>query len=119
MRYRALDDAGDMQFGHSLRDYYQDSPAAVAQAVKTRLGLFLGEWLLDNTDGTPWLTDVLGKYTDKTRTLTLRERIYETPGVIEITKFYISFNANTRVFLLEATITTLYGVTSLSVTRNA
>src|SRR5260364_424406 len=54
MRYRRLDAAGDYAFGRGLSDFEQDTPEAVAQAVKTRLALRFGEWFLDTSDGTPW-----------------------------------------------------------------
>src|SRR5260363_151880 len=53
MRYRRLDAAGDYAFGRGLSDFEQDTPEAVAQAVKTRLALRFGEWFLDTSDGRP------------------------------------------------------------------
>src|SRR6185312_7089537 len=81
MRYRKLDANGDYSFGNQQADFYINTPEAVAQAVKTRLALFTGEWFLDVTEGTPWRTEVLGKYTQAAYDIVLKERIVDTPGV--------------------------------------
>ena len=73
MRYRKLDDAGDMVFGHGSDDYYIDRAEAVAQAVMTRLRLWRGEWYLDTDEGTPYLQEIFGRGTESTRQ-TIRRR---------------------------------------------
>src|SRR5260363_5516 len=75
MRYRRLDAAGDYAFGRGLSDFEQDTPEAVAQAVKTRLALRFGEWFLDTSDGTPWASRVLGQSAREAVDWTIRERI--------------------------------------------
>lgn len=66
MRYRKLttDGTHDMCFGRGVSDYLQDStnnPDAIAQAIKTRLLLFYGEWWEDITDGLPMWQKILGQ----------------------------------------------------------
>ena len=78
MRYRKLDANGDYSFGAQQADFFVDSPEGVAQAVQTRLGLFTGEWFLDTTDGTPWRTEVLGKYTQDSYDAVIKDRILTT-----------------------------------------
>lgn len=115
MRYRKLDAAGDYTLG-SGQDWLIDSPEAVAQAVRTRLGLNLGEWFVDTSDGMPWSTEVLGKHTALTRDAVIKDRILGTPGVTEITDYSSTFDGNTRRFSVTATISTAYGTATVDTT---
>jgi hypothetical protein len=102
MIYRQLDANGDYQVGQFLAN----SPAAVAQAVETRLKLWRGEWFLDIPDGTPWLQDILGHNTNYD--LEIQKRILDTPGVTEI----VSYSSNVdsaRGLSVVATLNTQYG----------
>lgn len=110
MKYRILSSTGDMTMGGGLASFYINSPEAVAQAVKTRLLLFLSEWFLDTTDGTDWFGRVLGKYTQGTRDAVIRERILDTLGVNTILTYSSSFNSATRTFTVNASLDTVYGV---------
>ena len=114
MRYRKLDDNGDMVFGGDQAAFYVNVPEAPAQAVLTRLYLFLGEWFLDITDGTPWRTRVLGKYTGSTRDATIRARILTTPAVNAITAYGSQLNRDTRQYNVQTTIDTAYGRIALA-----
>lgn len=116
MRYRKLDANGDYTFGHQQADFYRDQPEAVAQAVQTRLGLFTGEWFLDTTDGTPWRTDILGKYTQGAYDAVLKDRILQTDGVKSIDAYSSSLDRNARRLTVNATISTIYGTASVQAT---
>lgn len=109
MRYRRLDNDGDMTFGSQQKDFLRDAPTAVVQAVITRLKLWVDEWFLDTSEGTPYVQAALGKYTSQTIAPAIRERILTTEGVTEITAFEVIFNPDTRVAKVEATIETIYG----------
>lgn len=113
MRYRKLDTAGDYTLGTGS-DFYVNTPAAVAQAVQTRLLLLAGEWFLDTADGTPWRTDVLGKYTQQAYDAVLKDRILSTPGVTEITQYSSFFDRTRRLLTVAVTIGTLYGPTTFT-----
>lgn len=113
MRYRKLDDNGDYTLGTN-QDFWENSPEAVAQAVKTRLALFRGEWALDTDDGTPWNTDILGKSLAAGRDAVLRARILGTPGVQQISAFASTFNPDSRQYSVSATIDTIYGQATIS-----
>ncbi|WP_175788105.1 hypothetical protein [Burkholderia cenocepacia] len=113
MRYRKLDAYGDYVFGGSANDFLVNSPDAVAQAVITRLRLLRGEWFLDTTVGMPWETDVIGKNTQGTADAAIRACILGTIGVTEITAYASSLDSATRKLTVTATITTLYGTTTI------
>lgn len=116
MRYRKLDANGDAVFGHQQNDFYRDQPEAVAQAVKTRLALFTGEWFLDVTDGTPWTTQVLGKYTNDQYDAVIRDRILGTTGVTQIDSYSSTVNTATRTLTVTATIDTQFGTATFTTT---
>ena len=79
-----LDHHGDMRFGRGRDCYYIDNPAAVAQAIKTRLCLWTGEWFLNINEGTEWMNVVgqVGAY--NVRDTIIRARILQTPYVISL-----------------------------------
>jgi hypothetical protein len=114
MRTRKLDDNGDVVYGQGFRAYEVNTPMAVGLAVEFRMQLFQGEWFLDTGDGTPWDTQVLGKYTQARRGPALRARILGTPNVQSLDKF--SMSTAGRAFSYLATVTTVYGNSSLAVT---
>lgn len=114
MRYRALDVNGDMSFGHGPGDFLINTPAAVGQAVKTRLLLLTGEWFLDVTEGTPYTTEVLGTDTQSTYDFAIRDRILGTEGVVEIITYSSVLDHEARALRIEATIDTIYGQTTVA-----
>ena len=118
MRVRRVDAAGDMQFGQGQANFFRDVPDAVAQIVLSRLQLYQGEFFLDTRDGTPWRTQVLGKYTGPTRDMVIRSRILGTPGCTAITDYNSAVNRDTRGFAAQATINTTYGATTVAVPAN-
>lgn len=81
MRYRALSASGDYTFGQGAANFLVNSPACVAQAIQTRLGLITGEWFLDETDGTPYPTQILGYGTHPFYDGAIRSRILGTLGM--------------------------------------
>ena len=111
MRYRALDANGDYSFGQGAANFLVNSPAAVAQLVQTRLLLFLGEFFLDTSDGTPYYTQILGTGTQQTYDLAVQDRILSTQGVIGIASYQSIRDPNLRTLSVVATIDTIYGQT--------
>lgn len=113
MRYRKLDSNGDMQFGNGRMDFHTNTPEGVAQAVMTRLLLWAGEWFLNIEEGTPYQSGALGKGTmDKVDPM-IRDRILDTDGVTDIETYTSRFDADARKFYVNATINTVYGVTTI------
>lgn len=115
MKYRKLDAAGDYTLG-SGQDFHVNTPEAVAQAVKTRLGLSAGEWFIDVADGMPWNTEVLGKHSIQAVDAVIKERILGTPGVTQIDDYTAAYDGATRRLSVTVTISTAYGQTTVTET---
>ncbi|MEQ9868715.1 hypothetical protein ABRP77_05375 [Pectobacterium odoriferum] len=114
MRYRRESEDGDYTFGQGDDTWLINSPEAVAQAVKTRFELWLGQWFLDTAAGTPWIQSVLGKQRPDAYSLAIRQRILETQGVSSISEFNTTVNSATRRVSFTATIETIYGTTTVN-----
>lgn len=108
MRYRKLDAKGDMVFGHGRADYLTGAEA-VAQSVLTRLRLWRKEWYLDTSEGTPYLSNVLGRGTESSSVSTLQERILKTNGVKRITAIDVNVDSVTRKTTFTVTLDTDFG----------
>ena len=87
-----------------------DGAAEVAQTVKTRLRLFLGEYFRDITDGTPWWEAILGKEGIlSSKEAIIKNRIIRTDGVVSILGFETTFDLTTREYTIKTDILTKYG----------
>ncbi len=116
MRYRKLDANGDYVLG-GTGAFLVNSPEAVAQAVSTRLNLWLGEWFINTADGTPWLTEVLGKMQNgRNPDAAIKQRILGTQGVKEITAYSSIYDGNARKISVTATLSTIYGSVTITET---
>lgn len=108
MKYRKLDSNGDYTLGTG-QDFYEDSPEAVGQAVKTRLELVAGEWYLDESAGFPWDKYILGKLPSNAYDSLIKSYILETRHVQSIVQYSSSLDREARKLTVDATITTDYG----------
>jgi hypothetical protein len=120
MIYRRLDENHDMSFGRGKQDFLEDSvgnPEAIAQAIKTRLLLFLGEWWMDLYDGLPLWEQILGQridnkniineiLIDRIKGLLLPDNQYGVIGVTEVTSRHIS---DSRKYIFSCVVDTIYG----------
>jgi len=114
MKYRKLSPSGDYTFGNGLKNFYINEPNAVGQAVQTRLLLFLGDWYLDTTEGTPYFSGVLGKSNQPQADIVIRDRTLNTSFggqllVTDITAFTSKLNPDTREYSVTETIDTIFG----------
>lgn len=109
MRYRKLTSDGDYSFGSGLLNFWIDVPDAVAQAVKTRLGLWTGEWFLDVDEGTPWMISVLGKHSKTEADVTIQDRVNDTQGLLNIANYDSTLDPVNRKFAVDMLINTIYG----------
>jgi hypothetical protein len=120
MRCRRLDSNHDFCFGRGFGDYLEDqvsSPDAIAQAIKTRLLLFLGEWWKDLRDGLPLWQKILGSRVknkaildkiliDRIQGLKLPDNRYAITAVKEITS---EFDSETREYSFSCRVDTVFG----------
>lgn len=114
MRYRKLSPDGDYTLG-GRQAFLVNSPETVAQAVLTRLRLWRGEWFIDVRDGTPYLQQILGnRQLGRSPDAAIKERILGTEGVRELLAFESTFDGNTRRLSVTATLSTIYGTTTLT-----
>lgn len=105
MRYRMESPTGDYIFGTSA-PFLVNTPGTVAQAVLTRLRLYVNEWFLDRREGLD-LDLIFGYGTQATRDHEVQRRIVETTGVRRI----LAYNSRVdgRVFSVVAEVDTIYG----------
>ena len=115
MRVRPLSPTGDYQIGVP---FYTNCSQAVEQAIYTRLRLWLGEWFVDVTDGTPYLTGVLGERYAKNPDAAIKARILGTPGVESLTAYSSTFDGTSRTLTVNATVQTIYQSNGLKVNFN-
>ncbi len=119
MRYRKLTSDNDYTFGNGQLDFYRDIPEAVAQSVKTRLLLWLGEWFLDINEGTPYMQGILGKYSKSTADITIQDRVLATPKVVGINNYESTLDADKRSLSVSFDLDTIYGPTKVQVSNYA
>ena len=110
MRYRAMDANGDYVFA-GASPFLVNTPNTVAQAIRTRMALFTGEWFLDQREGLNKM-NILGYGTSPTRDREVQRRILGTPGVQKIINYASSVNG--RAFRVDAIVQTIYGTVTLS-----
>jgi len=107
---------GDYTFGQGTANFWINQANGVAQSVQTRLGLWEGEWFLDNTEGTPYAQQILGYNTKSLYDMALKARILATQGVSSIDNYSSSFNPVTRALTVDAlSIVTIYSKTPIPV----
>ena len=114
MRVRKLSATGGLTFGQGLANFYINSAAGVGQEVVTRLKLIQGEWYLDQSQGVPWFTQILGYSKQAVRDLLIKNTILTTPNVNTLDYFNSVTNKATRQYSVIANISTVYGSTTIS-----
>ncbi len=107
MTVRAIDESGDIV---TSGEQFITGADEIAQTVKTRLRLFLGEYFRDINEGVPWWESILGKDgTLSSKESILKIKISQTPGVIRLVSFTTDFNITTREYSVIAGILTAFG----------
>ena len=115
MKYRKLV-KGDYSFGKGLGDFVSGAQA-VSQAIQTRLLLLQGEWWESTEEGLPLFQNILGKpgtpENIQAIDLIIRDRIANTPDVIDIKNFQSSYE--NRKYSLRCIVETKYGEATVEV----
>ncbi len=83
---------------------------AVVQSIRTKLAMYLGEWWLDFTAGTPWFQTILVSPADiQNAESLLKEIILSVPGTVKIEEFSADFTAASRDFSVTFSVLTEFG----------
>ncbi len=120
MKYRRLDANHDYSFGRGIDDFLEDvagNPEAIAQAIKTRLLLFTGEWWEDLRDGLPLWQKILGnRVRDRSivdRLIVSRIQGLQTPdniyAVTAVNNVSSEFDADLREYSFMCDVDTVFG----------
>ena len=111
LKYRRLDENGDMVFGETGEFGFLESADAMAQVLKTRLGACEDEWWEDDPGAIPWFTEVLGSMVSQERVdeidLMVIDRITSTVGVNSVSN--IESYVKDRHYYFTCTAHTVHG----------
>ncbi|MCX6027663.1 MAG: hypothetical protein NTY23_15690 [Chloroflexi bacterium] len=97
MRALALDADGDLALTSvrgGLRLTLVEGPEAIAQRIRGRIRLWLGDWFLDTSIGVPYLQILGQKNAAAFAEATLRRVILTTPGVAGLDTFSFALTAD-------------------------
>jgi hypothetical protein len=82
----------------------------VEQDVLQRISMFLGEWFMDNTQGTPWFQQILVKNPNQSDIDAIFQNIIlGTPGVMQLTSYSFTPNLSARTLAIKFSILTPSG----------
>lgn len=116
LKYRKLDENGDMIFGHGDNDFLYGLEA-MAQVVQTRLKAIYQEWWEGDETALPWFTDILGARAFSLKKdeidLMVIERLMDTIGVVSVSDIESSFS--NRHYSFSCKVQTVYGETTAEV----
>lgn len=111
MKYRKLDANDDYTFGQNDGNFYYNLDAC-AQAVYTRMNLYLGEFWRDLNDGLPLFQRILGSYGSLSNLETIdgimQQRILGTENVVDIFSFSSAFDREARQYSFQTKVQTSY-----------
>ena len=107
----ALNENGDIVLtGRTLKRV--SGTEYTAQTAKTNLHLQEGEWIVDPTEGIPWLTGALEKGVPLPLiTQLVKATLERTTGVLSVDTLDYSFDSGSRTLTISFTGTTIYGKT--------
>ena len=74
------------------------------QAMICCLRLFLGEYFLDATEGTPWFQSILGKTSRDIAEANIKQRLLAAKGVLTINRFEMDLDMKNRKITIFAAV---------------
>lgn len=87
----------------------------ITQLLRRRLKFFYSEWFLDQSLGVPYFESILTKNPNPAMVDGLFKRaIIETPGILELTVFNLSFEPATRQFGISFQAKSIAGLLSFN-----
>ena len=112
MKYRRITSSGDYSFGSGSKNYV-DGNEAVAQAIRTKLLLFYGEWWENLGEGIPMFQSVLGQTNPETikssLSMLVEQRITEIKEVKSVKNIEIDYDKMNRTISMEVDVVTTSG----------
>lgn len=115
MTVRKLDANGDIVTSGTQ---FTSKADEIAQTIRTRLRLFLGEYFRNINEGTPWFQSILNKRgTLSSKDAIIKQRIVRTNGVTELLSYKADYNIDTRVYSVSVIVNTLYGVLPITISE--
>ena len=98
MKARKLSVDGDYSFGNNKQDYATGSEA-VAEAIRSKVLLFYGEWWENLGSGIPMFQSIIGQVNKEnvknSMQLLLAERIMEVPKVTSVNSVVVTLDGRT------------------------
>lgn len=107
MRYRAIDENGDMVMRNG-QAYLQDIEA-VQQACITRLRLLIYEWWEEIQDGVPYWQKIIASRDINEALRLIRKRIAGTDNVISVIDMTHEWDNEKRTLVIRAAVQSTYG----------
>lgn len=112
MRYRALDENGDMVMRNGQA--YIENVEAVQQAVATRLRLLITEWWEDVEDGVPYWQKIIATRDVTEAVRIIKKRIEGTTNVLTVLDMEHTWDNESRTLYIRAAVQSVYGLFELN-----
>ena len=113
IRVRRLDDTWDSAYGQGTGDYVTDINA-VAQIIRSRLSLYLGEWWEDTSQGIPMWEQILGSSGKNKNVIDklIQQRVASAPNVTGVVS--LTSTIKNRVYQCTITVQTDFGILTVT-----
>ena len=107
--FRAIDSAGDFQFGRGRSSYFRNNDA-IAADIQTALQIFMGEVFWQTQFGVDWWNLLGGKNPSAQAGIILqcRQIILGVDGVTQINNVSVSFASASRGLSVQYSVNTIF-----------